>query len=97
MGFVIACTGGIIRDLFTGTPSMVIASEEFYVTPVLIGAILYGLLFGIALQYSAEWSIVANVFMIVFRGIAIGIGFSSLNGSGCDQENGLNNSERRVT
>ena len=74
MGFVTACTGGIIRDLLTGTPPMVIASEELFVTPVLVGAILYVLLLSIAPQYSTEWSVVAIGFMVVFRSIAIETG-----------------------
>ncbi|WP_062399382.1 trimeric intracellular cation channel family protein [Methanogenium cariaci] len=44
MGFVTACMGGIIRDLLTGRSPLVIASEELFVTPVLIGGILYVLL-----------------------------------------------------
>ena len=74
MGFITACTGGIIRDLLTGTPPMVIASEELFVTPVLVGAILYVLLLGIAPQYSTEWSIVSIIFMTLFRSIAIETG-----------------------
>ena len=57
MGFVTACTGGIIRDLLTGRPPMMIASEELFVTPVLIGAILYVLLLDIATQYTTERSV----------------------------------------
>lgn len=74
MGFVTACTGGIIRDLLTGRPPMMIASEELFVTPVLIGAILYVLLLDIAPQYTTQWSIVAICFMTGFRGIAIETG-----------------------
>ncbi len=74
MGFVTACTGGIIRDLLTGTPPMVIASEELFVTPVLVGAILYVFLLDIAPQYTTEWSVVAICFIIVFRAIAIETG-----------------------
>lgn len=74
MGFVTACTGGIIRDLLTGRPPMVIASEELFVTPVLIGAILYVLLLDIAPQYTTQWSVVAICFMAGFRGIAIETG-----------------------
>lgn len=74
MGFVTACTGGIIRDLLTGRPPMMIASEELFVTPVLIGAILYVLLLDIAPQYTTEWSVVAICFMAGFRSIAIETG-----------------------
>ncbi len=71
MGFVTACTGGIIRDLLTGRPPMVIASEELFVTPMLIGSILYVLLLDLAPQYAAQWPVVAICFMVGFRGIAI--------------------------
>lgn len=74
MGFVTACTGGIIRDLLTGRPPMVIASEELFVTPALIGAILYVLLLDTAPQYAAQWSIVAICFIVGFRAIAIETG-----------------------
>ncbi len=74
MGFVTACTGGIIRDLLTGRPPMVIASEELFVTPVLIGGILYVLLLDIAPQYAGQWSVVAICFIAGFRGIAIETG-----------------------
>lgn len=71
MGFVTACTGGILRDLLTGRPPMIIASEELFVTPVLVGGILYVLLLDLAPQYSAQWSVVTLCFIVGFRGIAI--------------------------
>ncbi|WAI00204.1 trimeric intracellular cation channel family protein [Methanogenium organophilum] len=71
MGFVTACTGGILRDLLTGRPPMVIASEELFVTPVLIGGIIYVLLLDIAPNYAAQWPIVAICFIVGFRAIAI--------------------------
>lgn len=74
MGFVTACTGGIIRDLLTGRPPMVIASEELFVTPVLIGGILYVLLLTAAPQYATEWSVFALCFIFGFRSIAIETG-----------------------
>jgi len=74
MGFVTACTGGIIRDLLTGRPPLVIASDELFVTPMLIGAVLYVLVLEYAPQYAAQWPIVAICFMVGFRGIAIQTG-----------------------
>jgi len=74
MGFVTACTGGIIRDLLTGRPPMIIASEELFVTPVLVGGILYVLLLDLAPLYAAQWSVVAICFIAGFRGIAIKTG-----------------------
>lgn len=74
MGFVTACTGGIIRDLLTGRPPMIIASEELFVTPVLVGGILYVLLLDLAPQYAAQWSVVAICFITGFRSIAIKTG-----------------------
>ncbi|KAF1073402.1 trimeric intracellular cation channel family protein [Methanogenium sp. MK-MG] len=74
MGFVTACTGGILRDLLTGRPPLVIASEELFVTPVLIGGILYVLLLEIAPQYATQWPVVAICFIVGFRGIAIETG-----------------------
>lgn len=71
MGFVTACTGGILRDLLTGRPPLVIASEELFVTPMLIGAVLYVLLLEYLPQYAAQWPVVAICFMVGFRGIAI--------------------------
>lgn len=71
MGFVTACTGGILRDLLTGRPPMVIASEELFVTPVLVGGILYALLLDLAPRYASQWSVVILCFIVGFRGIAI--------------------------
>lgn len=74
MGFVTACTGGILRDLLTGRPPLVIASEELFVTPMLIGSILYVLLLEYVPQYAAQLPVVAICFMVGFRGIAIETG-----------------------
>ncbi|GAB7016455.1 trimeric intracellular cation channel family protein [Methanogenium cariaci] len=74
MGFVTACMGGIIRDLLTGRSPLVIASEELFVTPVLIGGILYVLLLDLVPRYAVHWPVVAICFIVIFRGIAIETG-----------------------
>ena len=74
MGFITACTGGILRDLLTGRPPLVIASDELFVTPALLGAILYVLLLDIAPQYTTQWSVISICFIIGFRIIAIETG-----------------------
>ena len=71
MGFVTACMGGVIRDLLTGTPPMVISSEDLFVTPAVAGGILYTALLKAAPVYVDVWAIVAIAFIIAFRLYAI--------------------------
>ena len=71
MGFVTACMGGVIRDLLTGTPPMVISSEDLFVTPAVAGGILYTALLKAAPAYVDVWAIVAIAFIIAFRLYAI--------------------------
>lgn len=71
MGFVTACMGGVIRDLLTGTPPLMIASEDMFVTPAVVGGVLYAVLLKAAPAYTSIWAIVAIVFIIAFRIYAI--------------------------
>ena len=74
MGFVTACFGGVIRDLLTGTPPLMIASEDLFVTPAVIGGMLYVILLKAAPAYASIWSVVAIVFIFLFRVYAIQTG-----------------------
>jgi uncharacterized membrane protein YeiH len=74
MGFVTACFGGVIRDLLTGTPPLMIASEDLFVTPAVVGGILYAVLLKAAPAYTSTWAVVAIVFIILFRVYAIRTG-----------------------
>ncbi len=74
MGFVTACMGGVIRDLLTGTPPLMIASEDMFVTPAVVGGMLYAVLLKAAPAYTSIWAIVAIVFIILFRVYAIRTG-----------------------
>jgi uncharacterized membrane protein YeiH len=40
MGIITGITGGIIRDLLTGNPSLILR-QELYATPILIGGVFY--------------------------------------------------------
>lgn len=40
MGIITGITGGIIRDLLTGNPNLIL-KQELYATPILIGGIFY--------------------------------------------------------
>jgi len=44
MGLITAIVGGILRDLLTGHPS-ILMSKELYATPILLGLITYALLY----------------------------------------------------
>jgi uncharacterized membrane protein YeiH len=43
MGLITGIGGGLIRDLLTGRPTLLL-SQELYATPILAGCIVYGLL-----------------------------------------------------
>ncbi|MBT8508641.1 hypothetical protein AZH53_09515 [Methanomicrobiaceae archaeon CYW5] len=71
MGFVTACMGGVVRDLLTGTPPLIIASEDLFVTPAVVGGVLYAVLLKTMPAYVDIWAIVAIGFIIAFRIYAI--------------------------
>jgi uncharacterized membrane protein YeiH len=43
MGLITGIGGGLIRDLLTGRPTLLL-SQELYATPILVGCVVYGLI-----------------------------------------------------
>lgn len=69
MSFITGMAGGVMRDVLTGRPNLLITTE-LYATPALLGCTLYGLLRigNIDLQVAG---IISVSFIFLFRSLAI--------------------------
>lgn len=69
LGLVTGITGGMLRDILTGRMPLVLG-REFYATPALLGASLYGALDYFTPAFSYAWLCGVGI-IIVFRVLAI--------------------------
>jgi uncharacterized membrane protein YeiH len=69
MSFITGMAGGVMRDVLTGRPNLLITTE-LYATPALLGSTLYGLLriWNVDLQLAG---IISVSFIFILRSLAI--------------------------
>jgi len=69
MAFLTSMGGGVMRDVITGRPNLLMTTE-LYVSPALLGTLIFGLLKNI-LPDSPLPAILSITFIFVFRSLAI--------------------------
>jgi uncharacterized membrane protein YeiH len=69
MGVVTGIGGGLVRDMLTGRPNLLM-TKDLYATPILLGSILYLALLIFAPTFTLSW-VVAMIFIFGFRAAAI--------------------------
>lgn len=69
MSFITGMAGGVIRDVLTGRPNLLITTE-LYATPALLGSSVYGVLRKFEVDHQLA-GIISVSFIFLFRSVAI--------------------------
>ncbi|MBF9017199.1 MULTISPECIES: trimeric intracellular cation channel family protein [unclassified Oceanispirochaeta] len=69
MSFITGMGGGVMRDVLTGRPNLLITTE-LYATPALLGSILYGILRMVDVDIQLA-GIISVSFIFIFRSLAV--------------------------